>query len=141
MINIAEIRCPHCGIEGKVVLPDSDTLVVGPCPECHKSVMIFAGKAVALNTDLMKNATREEAYRHLYDVLREFVRERLDRIFTSASSEKRESSPANESEDTGQEPEHEGNGLPSITREEMDEFLNKELPLVDNDDYFRTIFG
>ncbi len=141
MVSIIKVQCPHCGIEGQLVLPDIDALVVGPCPECNKSVLIFAGKALPLDTELMTNGNREEVYKHLYTVLRKFIRDRLDLIFNATP-------PDNANPNQGQvgdpsEPlsPEEADVPPSISEKEMNEFLNKELPLLDNIHYFKTIFG
>ncbi|OQB41906.1 MAG: hypothetical protein BWY09_00517 [Candidatus Hydrogenedentes bacterium ADurb.Bin179] len=151
MINVIKVRCPHCGIEGQLLLPEMDAIIVGPCPECNKSVLIFSGKALPLDTEVMANGNREEIYRHLFTVLRKFVRERLDLVFDGEPSETGSAGRGMTGEhlepQRKQGPEPDGKQAPvqetrpSISAKEVKEFLNKELPLLDNTHYFKSIFG
>lgn len=141
MINIIKIKCPHCGVEGQLVLPESDAIIIGPCPECNNTVAIFAGKALALDKSLLTKATREEAYNHLYGVLEGLIREKLDRIFNSAFPE----TPSDVSEEEAHTPkegvEDEHLDASAISTTELHAFVQNELPLLDNRDYFKAIFG
>lgn len=141
MLNIIKIKCPHCGVEGQLVLPESDALIIGPCPECNNSVVIFAGKALPLDKDFLAKATKEEAYKHLYNVLGGVIREKLDNMFSKAFPETAEESP----EEDASAPEKEvKTGNPStstISAKELQAFVQEELHLLDNSDYFKAIFG
>lgn len=140
MINIIKVQCPHCGVEGQLVLPESDTLIVGPCPECNKTLVIFAGKALPLDTNLMAHASREEAYAHLYEVLNAFIHERLDAIFNAPVKEEN-ASPIEEPENGENSKKSGGSIHPTISVKEVNAFVKEELPLLDNNNYFRAIFG
>lgn len=140
MINIIKVQCPHCGVEGQLVLPESDTLIVGPCPECNKTLVIFAGKALPLDTNLMAHASREEAYAHLYDVLNAFIRERLDVIFNPPVEE--EDTSHGEEQESGESSKKSKKSIhPTISVKEVNTFVKEELPLLDNNNYFKAIFG
>ena len=137
MINVIKVKCPHCGIQGQLLLPEMDAIIVGPCPECNKSVQVFSGKALPLNTEIMANGNREEIYKHLFTVLRKFIRERLDSLINGEPPDTPEPGRDKGDEGHGQEKETQ----PSISAKEMKDFLNKELPLLDNIHYFKSIFG
>lgn len=122
------------------MLPESDTMVVGPCPECNKTLVIFAGKALPLDTKLMEHASREEAYNHLYEVLNTFVRERLDRIFNKV--EKEGDAPSREEQGNAETPlQPNVSDNSTISVREVSAFVQEELPLLDNNNYFKAIFG
>jgi hypothetical protein len=141
MINIIKLKCPHCGVQGQLVLPEGDTILVGPCPECNNMVVIFAGKALALDTALMSRASKEEAFNHLYEVICAHVRERLDSVFGGAAQEQPAAEAAPAEETVEQAPPAEKRLQPHISSREMQQFVKDELPLLDNVDYFRAIFG
>ena len=141
MINIIKIKCPHCGVEGQLVLPESDALIIGPCPECNNTVAIFAGKALALDKSLLKKATQEEAYNHLYGVLEGVIREKLDQIFNTAFPETPSVVPDEETGIPEERVANEAPKAPAISAMELHAFVQEELPLLDNRDYFKAIFG
>ena len=150
MINIIKIKCPHCGVEGQLVLPESDALIIGPCPECNNTVVIFAGKALALDKEFLTRATKEEAYNHLYGVLEGLVREKLDKVFNSAFpaaplDSPQEDADALEDETRDESPDistlSNASDTSAISAGELHAFIQEELPLLDNRDYFKAIFG
>lgn len=141
MINIIKIQCPHCGVEGQLMVPESDALIIGPCPECTKTVAIFAGKALALDKDLLAQATKEEAYNHLYEVLEGFIRDKLDKIFNGAAPEDAGDNPEPGENDAKPTPKTQESSPSNISAKEIHTFVREELPLLDNEDYFKTIFG
>ncbi len=141
MLNIVKVECPHCGIEGQLMLPDSSSLIVGPCPECKQLVVIFGGKALALNTSFMAKASQEEAYKHINDVLSAYVRERIDHLFSMASSFNSAPSLSQRAGNGRNDTASARPALPHITSHEMDTFIAEELRLLDDPHYFRSIFG
>ena len=140
MINIIKVQCPHCGVEGQLMLPDTDILIVGPCPECNNTVVIFAGKALPLDTELMSHATKEDAYTHISDVLTKFVGERLDQLFGMV--EANETSHTAPESDAAEKTEYQRTRKDAaISSKEVHEFVEEQLPLIDNIKYFKAIFG
>ena len=115
MINIIKIKCPHCGVEGQLVLPESDALIIGPCPECNNTVAIFAGKALALDKEFLTRATKKDAYDHLYGVLEGLVREKLDKIFNSAFPATSLDSPQDDADTSEEATEDEKPGAATIS--------------------------
>lgn len=141
MINIIKVKCPHCGVEGQLIVPETDLIIVGPCPECNNTVVIFAGRALPLDTALMSQATKEEAYAHLYKTLKKFVRERLDQLFNApvaGANDAQEAAAESGEKHTDQGGQHQEM---SISPQEMHEFISRELHLIDNPSYFKSIFG
>ncbi|MFA7692706.1 MAG: hypothetical protein GX117_14085 [Candidatus Hydrogenedentes bacterium] len=146
MVNIIKVQCPHCGVEGRLVLPDDETIVVGPCPQCHESLLLFAGHVLPLNTKIMEHGQPPEVYEHLYGALISFIRGELDRLFKKLGKdfqviEEVPETITEEDFDDTEDSEEESDRDLAISRKEMEEFIQEELPLLDDADYFKTIFG
>ena len=85
MLTLMKVQCPHCGIEGQVMAPNAGTLIVGPCPECHRLVAIFAGEALPLDDTIMNGVSIEDKYNHVKKVLFDYVESRVRNCFTLPS--------------------------------------------------------
>lgn len=146
MLSIVEVKCPHCGAEGRIILPPLGTIIIGPCPECQGMVAVFCGKVLALDSEMMNNGSTEDKKEHLMEVLGVFVHDRVEQLFTPNSTD------APEPELSVEEPEFQpdsgpmtqpsmvGAGGPPISEEEVRAFLNVDLKLIDNKEYFRSVF-
>ena len=150
MISLIQIRCPHCGAKGKMMLPPTGLILIGPCPQCHELVAIFCGQALPLDTEIMKSGSTEEKEAHLLVVLTEFIESQIGEMVHQSFG-------AEENTDENLDPpsvhsgtdadadwtaeEHEQAGDMSISAEEVLYFRDTELNLLDNPDYFRAIFG
>lgn len=150
MLSLIEVTCPHCGAHGQIMLPPVGTIIVGPCPECQGLVVVFCGHVLALRKETMLNGSREEKSEHMLNVLTEFLRDRINQMLSDetaqpvgASSEEREGLIGDA--DIGMaapEPVKSGASTPApITEQEFTTFADVELKLLDNKDYFRSIFG
>jgi hypothetical protein len=149
MLSLIEVRCPHCGAQGQIMLPPVGTIIVGPCPECQGLVVVFCGNVLALEKEIMLNGTIQEKRDHMLTILMGFLKERIAQMI----SEETESQEPEMAGATGNHVVMDGPGgreMPSlehvpsakapISKEELDAFTNVELKLLDNRDYFKTIF-
>jgi len=153
MLSLIEVTCPHCGVQGQILLPPLGAIIVGPCPECGGMVAIYCGRALPLDRATMESGTVEARRGHLMEVLGAYLRDRVDRLF----AEEPEGSAEGERpgadgfllEDIEEELEAgDAAGLtplgamPSvpISNEEVDSFRNVDLKLLDNAAYFRAVF-
>jgi hypothetical protein len=108
-------------------------------------VVVFCGKVLPLNKEIMMNGTAEDKQEHLLEVLGVFLHERIQRLFAREANDGLLADTLQDKEEGSTE---EGTRLsllkqmPStpITKEEMDSFLSVELKLIDDRDYFRAIF-
>ncbi len=153
MLSLIEITCPHCGVQGQILLPPLGAIIVGPCPECGDMVAIYCGRALPLDREIMVSGTQSERRAHLLDVLGTFLKGRVERLFADRPDNKADEDPAGLDEflfeDIEQElaasdaariaPLSEAPRVP-ITKEEVDSFRNVDLKLLDNADYFRAVF-
>jgi hypothetical protein len=152
MLSLIEVTCPHCGAHGQIMLPPVGTIIVGPCPECQELVVVFCGHVLALQKETMLRGSNEEKREHMLSVLTEFLRDKVSSMVEEESSKKTEegSSAKTEEEPVGPTPELGGievemeealDGRQPISKQEFETFTNVELRLLDNKDYFKSVFG
>lgn len=154
MLSLIEVKCPHCGAQGQIMLPPLGAIIVGPCPECKGMVVVFCGRVMPLDSDVMTDGTPQEKQDHLNDVLGQFLQERVKRLFSNQPAET-EAEP--EEAMAGQDDlgEHEdgsvaeapgpirltpGLAADMISDEEFNTFINTDLKLIDNPKYFKAVF-
>jgi len=153
MLSLIEVTCPHCGVQGQILLPPLGAIIVGPCPECGGMVAIYCGRVLPLDQATMESGTQADRRAHLGDVLGTYLRERIDRLFADSASGEEEDESASANGFLFEDIEEElavsdaGRIVPfgaapsvPITNEEVDSFKNVDLKLLDNADYFRAVF-
>lgn len=134
------------------MLPPVGAIIVGPCPECKGLVVVFCGQVLALNKEVMFKGSIEEQKDHLMDVLTRFLQERITELVNEeAQTQQQQPVPieSKEADPENVEPVHptkqtESATEPSpsgISNEDVEAFVNMELKLIDNSDYFKAIFG
>ncbi len=131
------------------MLPALGAIIVGPCPQCDGLVVVFSGRTLALDKETMQTGSTQEKCDHLLSVLQGFLEKRVIKLVENAESGSEESGrPFSdeliaqvESEDvTATSISPTGESEAPITQREFDDFVNIELSLLDNSDYFKTIF-
>jgi hypothetical protein len=146
------------------MLPPVGAIIVGPCPECHNMVVIFAGKALALDNDIIQDGNATERRDHIMQVLIAFLEERITKLVAAddrpggeppagptsnemepgaleAGVESKLEPPAMDSEEEAPRINPYGNRTTApISRSEVDSFVNVELQLIDDKDYFKAVF-
>ncbi len=158
MLSMIQVQCPHCGARGQMVVPPVGTVIIGPCPQCQELVVVFSGRVLPLSKDIMVNGSFEERRDHLIDVLRGFLQERITELLKEADKIRLEKDDDTDDEDLAfledvddddeddfeEHPRREapepGKGKP-IADSEVEKFISQDLRLIDNKDYFRSIFG
>ncbi len=150
MLSLIEVRCPHCGAQGQIMLPPLGAIIVGPCPECHNMVVIFAGKVLPLDNDIMHGEDADAKRSHLLKVLGAFLEDRITRLVGEAEvsrAPERKPDPAMElsrghaeEEDPAVDPFGNASTAP-ISSAEVDSFVNVDLEMLDDKEYFRMVFG
>ena len=115
-------------------------------------VVLFCGRVLPLDSDIIKNKTTEEKKNHLMSVLGKFLEERVSFLFDRHIGETEEDvlAQAAEHQAHGEDGQHAEPqfaqrhvSLPStqISSGELEKFVQIDLPLLDNPEYFKTIFG
>ncbi len=147
MLSMVEVKCPHCSVRGQILLPPLGALIVGPCPNCDEMVVVFCGRALPLDKEVMLKGSEVEKHEHLKGVLIDFLESRIATVVEQFSPEAADSlrdySPealAQPEENTPRlEPEEQFQPR-LISDSEFEEFVHYDLPLLDNGDYFKTFF-
>lgn len=148
MMSLTDVTCPHCGAHGQIMTPPNGAIIVGPCPECEDMVVLFCGRVFPLDSETIKHRPPEEKKKHLMDVLSKFLSQRIDFIFDRSIGETEEDLHAQAS-DSHDDHAHEENAPAApirapraqISDDEVHKFVQVDLPLLDNPEYFESIFG
>jgi hypothetical protein len=124
-------------MRGQIMVPPLGALVLGPCPQCHELLVVFCGRVLPIDKDVMMDGSDDERHTHLMEVLGGFLDERVRQLL--------ENSPELADEIRKQLGETIAAKEPSeaadISQHEVDHFVNVDLKLLDDSDYFRTVFG
>ena len=149
MLSMVEVKCPHCGVRGQIMLPPLGAIIVGPCPNCDELVVVFSGRVLPLNKDTMVNGTPEQKHEHLKSILVDFMDDRIRKVVEQLTPEVTEGlhdyTPETDDYVPSQGSSSVTNAIvdetKAITDNEIDKFLRFDLPRIDNKDYFRAILN
>ena len=148
MLSLVEVKCPHCQMRGQIMVPPLGALVLGPCPQCHELLVVFCGRVLPLDKDIMMDGTDDEKHAHLMEVLTQFLGERVYQLLENSpelSEEIRKQVGATEdSASTAMAMAEEASQpieVQTISQHEVEQFLNVDLKLLDDKDYFNSVFG
>lgn len=149
MLSLIEVKCPHCGAHGQIMLPPVGTIIIGPCPECQGLVVVFCGHVLPLAKEVMARGSIAEKRDHLLSVLTQFIRERVELMIAEESASDEAGTPTDSETEQGTSSTNVGatESKPQrivhapITDEEMQAFSRIELKRLDDSNYFKTIFN
>lgn len=132
------------------MVPPVGAIIIGPCPQCSELVTVFCGQVLPLEKAVMESGSVEERREHLLETLNDFLRDRIERLITDEeSAEGNEDETAEfeaaDAELAEPEPEQKAkaalSGPGPITQNEFDQFMDVDLKLLDNKNYFDSVFG
>ena len=149
MLSLIEVKCPHCGAHGQIMLPPVGTIIIGPCPECQGLVVVFCGHVLPLAKEIMVQGTISEKREHLVSVLTQFIRERVELMIAEESamddatmSEGATAEDVELAQSAAPPEEKQPRVVHSpISDEEIRSFSKVELKLLDDSNYFKAIFN
>ena len=135
-----KIQCPHCGASGNIKPPPKEFIIIAPCPQCGELVVLFREKVVAINREILTSGTFDEKRQHIAEVITTFL-DSVGPLPPAVFSEEGEMPSLGDLEEPG-ESELPGTGRKGgITKEEVRDFINIDLRLIDKKDYFEKVFG
>lgn len=141
MLSLIEVKCPHCGAHGQIMVPPVGAIIVGPCPQCNELVVVFCGFVLALDKHLMETGSTEQRREHLLEVLSEFLKDRIAKLLSDDneidSFGEAEPEPFDENEDVENPRENRG----PISENAQNKFRDVDLKLLDQAGYFKAVFG
>ncbi|HOJ34586.1 MAG TPA: hypothetical protein PKY35_14460 [Candidatus Hydrogenedentes bacterium] len=150
MARVVDIRCPHCDVTSRALLPEDGLLVLGPCPACHEFVLLVAGIPLPVDKQVILYGSTEEKQEHLFSVLSSFLEQRINLLIDQVE-ENTDRLTDYENARQFQRVDHPemlaGSPFPDatplmqqISTEEVRQFVEEELPRLDDSEYFKTIF-
>ncbi len=144
MLSVVEIKCPHCGAVGQVIVPPMGQITIGPCPRCQELVVLFEGRVFPLDKEKMIYGTSQEKRRHLLSILTRFLKEQVedlipsDEEFPELQTAKRR---ANKRPRKKAGPTVRNRDAGRITKQEAQDFVRIDIPLLSKREYFEQAFG
>ena len=132
------------------MLPPMGAIIIGPCPECHELVVVFCGRVLPLDKEIMLNASFNEKREHIMNTLTSFLEDRVVHLLKEALSPEEDDGQESVAEEeipqvkqeVGGQPQSPRAGKPNeISETEAVDFVRSDLNLIDNRDYFKAIFG
>lgn len=133
MSSFINVSCPKCKASGRLEMPSAGALPIGPCPKCSEPVVIFLGQALALDKRTMEKGSLEQQEKHLLEVFDAFLKRRVRQLLENAGGYGDHS----EAITNGGSPENSGT---PISQKELENFADTDLKLLDNRDYFKSVF-
>lgn len=148
MLSLMNVQCPHCHAQGHIITPPPGSIIVGPCPECQEMVVVFGGRVLPLDKQIMLHGNVEARKEHLLEVIGVFIDAKIDQLLSSqrpADAEGEEADEPAEAFSPHPDPhsalgERHKKRVAPISAEEYAVFVKKELHLLDNPQAFRAIF-
>jgi hypothetical protein len=123
-------------------------MMLAGCPKCKETVIVFLGRLFALDKTVMSEGSSKERREHVLDVLTEVLGEGVDMLFAQGTPvEEGSAEAASGAPAQGQESyahprnERQQDDRGPIAQSELDHFIETELDRLDDDAYFRSIFG
>lgn len=144
MFPVIEVQCPFCKATGQIMAPPPGSIIVGPCPRCNEMVLLFNGAVMPLDKDIIAEGSVDEKKQHLLETIVDMVAVKIDELVESdeAGSEpkrgKAKKSTAPRSKKIA--PSVSDKKATPISREEVRDFVNIDLNLIDSKAYFDKVF-
>lgn len=145
MFPVIEVQCPFCKATGQIVAPTLGSIIIGPCPRCNETVLIFNGWIMPLDKDVINHGSLEDKKEHVLDTIIDIIQEKLDELFdeekNSEANRKLVLPKPKRGENKKVKPSVRKKKAPPISREEVRDFVNIDLQLINSKAYFEKIFG
>ena len=139
------------------MVPPAGSVLIGPCPLCNEMVVLFAGRVMPLEKEVMLGSDLDAKREHLMEVLMGYVCGRVDEVLTNANVssplvEQDEETLREMMENSDEEPDEASHislhptvdadsTMRPISDQEAEDFLRIDLPLLAKPEYFRAFFG
>ncbi|HOV32218.1 MAG TPA: hypothetical protein PLX23_02495 [Candidatus Hydrogenedens sp.] len=147
MLSFVDVRCPHCGAQGKIVLPPLGTILIGPCPACKGMLALFNGSVLPLDNKIILEGTIDEKKKHIIEIFSSFIEDKVDDFFNPKKEESFTSDSENRTESfdseykIGEYSLHKAKKKKPITSEELLNFKESEIDSINNPEIFRKYFS
>jgi phage FluMu protein Com len=143
MLSVIEVKCPHCGAVGQIIVPPLGQITIGPCPRCQELVVLFEGHVFPLDRETMIYGTTHQKRKHLCSTLTQYLKDQVAELIPDdhaldippfdGEKKKRRTKKVKPSvrnlKDRG------------ISKNEIEDFLRIDIPLLSKKEYFERFFG
>lgn len=144
MFPVIEVQCPFCKTTGQIMAPPLGSIVVGPCPRCSEMVLLFDGTVMPLDKEIINEGTAEEKKHHLLETIVEMVAVKVDEIIERGGIESQPKLRGRRKSGSSRQkrvfPSVSNRDAAPISRDEVRDFINIDLHLIDSKDYFDKMF-
>jgi hypothetical protein len=145
MFPVIEVECPYCKATGQIMTPPLGSIIIGPCPRCNEMVLLFDGTVMPLDRDIIAEGTPEEKKQHLLEAIVDMAAGKIDELIDSGELGSRSADDQNTGRPTTRDtkrirPSIQDTDAPSISRQDVRDFINIDLHLIDSKDYFDKVF-
>jgi len=143
MLSVIEIKCPHCGAIGQIIVPPIGQITIGPCPRCQELVVLFEGRVFPLDKETMIYGSYKEKREHLLMTLTEFLKEQVEELIPDDRLLDGIDAPKPRTKRAGKKckPSVRNRKAGRISKQELEDFLDIDIPLLAKKDYFERFFG
>ncbi|MBI5118937.1 hypothetical protein HZA56_20915 [Candidatus Poribacteria bacterium] len=146
MFPIIEVECPFCKTTGQIMAPPLGSIIVGPCPRCGEMVLLYNGTVMPLDKNIMTDGTIEEKKQHLLETIVDMVAVKVDEViendeFKPEPKQKQSGKKGKAGAKKRVSPSVNDRSAPPITRDDIRDFVNIDLHLIDTRSYFEKVFG
>jgi hypothetical protein len=146
MFPVIEVECPYCKATGQIMTPPLGSIIVGPCPRCNEMVLLFDGTVMPLDRDIIAEGTPEEKKQHLLEAIVDMAASKIDELIDSGELGASNATDQGTTQPTVSHPEHvtpsiQNEDAPYISRQDVRDFKNIDLHLIDSKDYFDKVFA
>ncbi len=135
----SKVHCPHCN-HSTMAVPEipGDVMAVVACQSCGQWSVLFRGRAVPIQRDILEGGSIEDRQRHLAEIISHFLAAGL---FAQELSGFMQGLTNEHLAEVG----NVFNTMPDLTTpisdQECAQFSEIDLPLLDDPQAFRRIFG
>lgn len=125
--------------------PPAGSIIVGPCPRCNEIVLLFNGTVLPLDKDVISEGSIEEKKQHLLEAIVDMVATKVDELVESGelgteAKENRGREKPSASRRRKIRPSISDKKAQPISRDDVRDFVNIDLHLIDSKDYFDKVF-
>lgn len=144
MFPVIEVQCPFCKTTGQIMAPPLGSIIVGPCPRCNEMVLLFDGTVMPLDKDIITEGSPEEKKQHLLETIVDVVANKVDELIENGEIETEPKQKGRKKVSSIKKrkvnPSVTDKTAPPISREDVNDFINIDLHLIDSKDYFDKVF-
>ena len=145
MFPVIEVQCPYCKTTGQIMTPPLGSMIVGPCPRCDETVLLFDGTVMPLDKDVIAEGSPDEKKQHMLEAILDMAAAKIDELIENGElgdkSVGRSRGLEADSRTEGLKPSVRDKDAPFISREEVSDFVNIDLRLIDSKNYFDKVFA